>query len=843
MNFKTTAVLLLSLLIIGSYFIVIERNAPTTFQREETLSTQQHKDGTPLFTTNQLATESVIKIDLQRPDTDTITLEKENQDWHQIQPIQFPLSTWAIKELIDEAATLRYSLRFNPTTTNDDDLPSLQEAALDPPQATLSLTLDKETPTTQTIHIGKTAIGGRTYAKINDDPHIYVVNNDLRNQILEKDLTDWRKTSIDVPTPGQIGKITLTNNDQTFSIHNNSGNWFFSPPNNGRVDTQAVEKLVGAFNTLYIRKFIADQPEDLSIYGLDAPTNTVSLYAPIDTTPTTQPAQTQPSQEPKETPQEHLPLHTLNIGAPADLTDEQVFTTWSHNGSPENVVFTIAKSDTDKFNKSIDDLRDPRVTPLTSSDIRELTVQRPTDTYKLLRTPTGWSFGDPNPGFDVDTNEASSLVQAITTATAKSFESNSTTTNQPLVTVTLAAIGQPQPDLLQIYPPNNSTQTHPVRRNDESVLYHVPTEPLERIMTPVLALRERTVLATTPNQVKRIMIEQPDGVRYIFEQNQNPSTTTDTNVDADADTDTTTNNTEIETDQIWTLIGHESFETPALRELVDLLFPLKAENWIEMKTQDDALSPQPHQVTVHFTTSDSNQQTLSIDLSRRCGSLPGVTDDNICFELNSRLIELLQTEFANRTLLPFTVNEIASVTMVTANDSVTITRNDTGNYITNTNATLDQSAAGTLFDTLAGLRTQQYITPQHILQPPLKIELTTTSGQTHRLAFASTDQPNNTVTNGDQWFTLDAQTIEKLHLHVVSTNQEEPEPTNHNDEETNEEPKPIDNDNEKTSNENEEISNTAQTPPTTTPSEPSAPHTETPTTPTEEDTPPINNGS
>ena len=267
MNFKTTVVLLLLLLMVGGYFVFVEQGAVTTYDREEVQSRQRGQTGTPLFTADELPTESVSGVEIKPRDGAPVTLVKKGQNWQQVQPVRFPLNGWSIKQLVDDTATLRYTQRFDPAASgNDPNLPSREKASLDPPEATVTLTVNDNPSASQTIHLGKTSIGGRSYVMINDNPHIYVVNDDLHQQVIKDDFNAWRKTSLDTPTEGQIDRLTLTYTDQAITAHKVDTQWSFSPPHSGRVDTQVIDSIIGGMGCdlrSKVRRRSARRPFDL----------------------------------------------------------------------------------------------------------------------------------------------------------------------------------------------------------------------------------------------------------------------------------------------------------------------------------------------------------------------------------------------------------------------------------------------------------------------------------------------------------------------------------------------------------------------------------------------------
>jgi len=783
MRYKTTLELLAALLIIGGYFIFVERDLLTTYDREQNRSQGQAQRGTALFTADQLPTESIDSATIQwQGDDAAVVLTKQGQDWLQTQPVNFPLNTWSVRQMIDDAARLRYTQRFEPASAEGQDLPTLGRASLLPPRVTVILETQGPDAIRQTLRLGKTTLGGRAYAMINDDPQVYLVNDALHRKIIDSKVADWRKTTIDAPTQGRAQQIMLTQSGQTIPMHKAQGRWSLGSPYSGRVDTEAVTRLLAAVGGMYITKFVADQPQDLSIYGLDQPAVVLSIHLPAtETEATPQPAQTQPTtapsaqdaQDAQDTTADQITsppqprVSTLRIGATEDLSNEQYFAAWSPDGAAPQVVFTLSKADVEKFNISADDLRDARMTPLAPTDVKEVSLDRAQGgKINLLRSSAGWSFAPPGPGFEADSAAVSSLVESITQTQAHAYDAaQEVALADPLATIRLAAIGAAEPDTLRIYPGDESN-TYAVRRNDETVIYRVPADPLSAVFESASYYRQRTVLDLDPDQVTGVTLVRSDTPPYVFERRSD-------------DTDSTVTATQPATTQpamqpaatqpaatrtgLWRLVGNDNFEAFAFNHLLARVCSLRVGRWLDIHP-----SPAPQTtLTVKIEAEGRTTTTVAVDPVRRIGTLDPTADSPQWFELDHSIMNLLESEFRDRTLFAVGLSDIQSVTVVYEDGSVTLGPDESGRYVADDDQEVDQAAAGALFDTLAGLRVERYFEPVHVPQPPIKFEIKTRDGRSYRLAFSESEGPQNVATDGDRWFALDAETIARLRVPLV----------------------------------------------------------------------------
>lgn len=764
MNTKTTNVLLILLLIVGAYFVFFEKDTTTTYEREQATDRQRGQDGNAVFTADEMPSETVHEVTMQTGQDPPVVLVKEGQDWYQDQPVRFGLNTWSARQVVQDIAGLRYTQRFDPATSEGDALPTLGQAALDPPRATVTVRFANGQPIAQTIALGDRTVGGSGYARINDDSRVYIVDDTLHRQVLDTDVTDWRKRSIDAPTEGQASRVTLTRDGDTISATKTDGVWSLDDPHSGRADAQVIGDLLGGLGAMSIRQFVADNPTDLSLYGLDEPWAVLSVYLPPSQQPTSpddRAAQTQPAAADADVGGDdsiaQAPMRTLRIGAAVDLKEEEYFATWSARGEAPDVVFTISASDREKLVKSVDQWRDARITTIKASDARRLTIERPQQaTVDLLRSSVGWTFADPGPGFEADGGLVSALVDSITAAKAQAYEPRITTTAQPLAVVRLEAIGRTEPDVLRVYPLHND-QGYGVLRNHETTMYRVATAHLASVFEPAVSLRERTALNVSADQLTRLAITHEDGRAYVFERQQGP----DPAAPATTGPATAQGGT-------WTLMGQEQFESVAFQELLDDLLPLRTQRWLETGPQPrDSRPPSSPAgggaLTVAIETADGHHHAVSVDTAGHTGSIAaGPAHETQWFELSQELVGQLSAEFRLRNIVPLTVQDIEAIEVIREDGAVRVGRDETDRYVAQSQIQIDQAAAGQLFDTVAGLRVDRFIPPQHVPQPPLRMVIHTRHGKTYRLAFLEPQDSRCVATDGDQWFTVNADTFAKL---------------------------------------------------------------------------------
>lgn len=667
MNFKTTLLLLVMLAIVGVFFLwdkdhpSVDVNAPAADQTKQPLL-----DGTK-FDKDKIASVTIEK------DGKSVTLTKQGNDWMQTQPVTFKLNSWSASQPGDRALALTYTDKLTPGSPGRGDSPTLKEVNLDKPLAVVTVKFSDDTPA-QVFKLGRKSVGGRGYLMINDDKSLYVVNDELHKSILDDSINNWRSKSLKAPTEGQINQLTKDDGHGDIQVVKTEGNWAFAGSNTGRVARDAVSGLLGAINGIYISKFVADQPKDLSAYGLDDPTVKVTMQLPALVDKSEKDAKADKKSEDKTDAKPRY--QTFVIGAPVDLKKERYFATFADGKGVGDVVFEISKSDFDKFDKTVDDLRQARITPLVTADVTKILLrQGKTTRLQLLKGPNGWGYGDPKPGYGLDQDLAKDLLNAITDAKAESYTVHPKV-DTPLLTVTLSATGHASDDVLKIY---DGAKDYTVIRNNETVGYHVPKDKLAKVTeTSVALLRNRVIKDWKPKDLKMVDVVLPDGTDLHFARK----------------------------DAAWKLDGYDKHESMALGELLDAIAPLKADSWQVQGPVGDS---------VYTITYGNDDQTLvvKVDPATRVATLE---EPNLTFMVSQDVVDKLKAELRPRTIVDVTRDAMQKVQVVTRDQKIIIEQKD-GKFTAADGSKLDETKVGTLFDTLAGLRVEHYLKPKKMALP------------------------------------------------------------------------------------------------------------------------------
>ena len=155
------------------------------------------------------------------------------------------------------------------------DLPAF---GLDPAHLTVSLHLGEDTKRTLSVGDEKSVEAGTTqrYLKRDDGETLYLVRTGLLKD-LSKSVTDFRdKAVVNIPE-GKITQVVVTREGREgFTLSRGEENaWEIDRKSEGTLKTATLSQFVADLRELRGFEIAADNPEDLSLYGLDNPTITL----------------------------------------------------------------------------------------------------------------------------------------------------------------------------------------------------------------------------------------------------------------------------------------------------------------------------------------------------------------------------------------------------------------------------------------------------------------------------------------------------------------------------------------------------------------------------------------
>jgi hypothetical protein len=243
------------------------------------------------------------------------------------------------------------------------------------------------------------------YVQIEDEPAIYAVTGDLKQQMSEKPdaFRDKRLSEVNV---AEVEKFELKTDAGTIVAARESGNWELIQPLKARGDGQRIQDLLAELLTAQVEGFAANDKTNLGNFGLTEPQGTITLHV-----------------EDREEPV------VLNIGEPigASLAGEE---NAKGGGSQEkryatastrNAIFEISPDLGKILNTKPNDIRDRNVVRLNPDIVDRMTItSEKGNPIVLVREGEHWKIkGDPE--IPANDTAANTLLDNIGKAKAEQF--------------------------------------------------------------------------------------------------------------------------------------------------------------------------------------------------------------------------------------------------------------------------------------------------------------------------------------------------------------------------------------------------------------------------------------
>ena len=338
MNFKTTLLLLVALVIVGTFVLFRGRPSDDT--------------SPPSVTRKLLPIESfaVSEISVTNSDGSVMTITKGNAgEWRLTKPVAAAAERFAVDDLVRAVTSLE-------STSQVDVTPA---TGLENPRYTVSIIADGKT---HEVQIGDpSAVGENLYVKLPSETKADVVAGSQLVAQLAKPVKDYRKTQLTNATVEQFHSVTITREGQPLSLAKVDGVWTITGPTTMPADAAAVNDVLYGVTGLRAEDFVS---ESFDAAAVGRPQVRIS-YTTSGTAVTTQAAK------------------TIIIGQPSDIGRKSLLAT-----SPDlAAVVKIPATAIDAFNKTALDLRDKQVLSLDAMKIDriDLTSDRAATTQPATR--------------------------------------------------------------------------------------------------------------------------------------------------------------------------------------------------------------------------------------------------------------------------------------------------------------------------------------------------------------------------------------------------------------------------------------------------------------------------
>ncbi len=594
--------------------------------------------------------------------------EDEVGEWNLVEPMEWPADMDAVDTLLGalEWASARRTLEGI-------DEADRSRFGFDDPRLTASFTAaDQEVPLT---FGGEDALQSGLYLTLDDPTTAYVVGQDLLEAI-DHDAEHFRDRAL----LSRFGTSTVT----TFEIEDAEGirrivreddRFHLEAPVQGLASAPKLREILRALGDLTATRFVDESPDDLSAYGLDAPTRTVRL-------------------EREALPDQDGDL-VIRFGGPCAAEGEGEGGV--HVRVDEGPV--VCASAVEGLDTPVAELRETRLVTTDESELERLTIEQGGRTLVLERDPEELTFtltGAGDAPVDVDDDALAELMRELRSVRATGYQPSDGPIAQPWLTLSFVGADEEVVEEVRVGRPSATGLV--ASRGDEPVTLTLPPEAADVLTISTLRFRSRRLIEEDVDEAVAVDVEgrvrqtlERDGLKWRM--------TAPFSADA---------------------------ERPVVRDAVRAIASLEAVRF-------DAESATPAHglgrisATLRFETSDGEDEhdhdhgdepdedrpaersyTIEIGAETEGGAFARLEGDPAVFVVTEAVVDALDGDFVARDVLATELDALAGVAIDREGLSVTLTKDDDG-WHTSDGGLADRERTRALGDAVALVRVAEVV--------------------------------------------------------------------------------------------------------------------------------------
>ena len=384
MKLRATLVLLITAVALGAFIFGLDRWSRSTRERRERAAhvvnvTRANIQGFTIHNGDEL-----------------IRVKAEGDAWKMIAPWQDDADAGVVDQLLDAIQSLRPEDVITDWGKIEKKRQLLKDFGLN--KSRLRLKLDGKQMPAEFLFGLDTAIQGESYLRIADDDAVYVINDDLKNIVSKKpeDFRDHRMTPF---LTTLINRAIFRVSGGEIELAKEQDNWLLVRPIKGRASNDAVVDILTRMNQTQITKFVSDNSSNPGSFGLDSPSNVVTLFG------------------------DDGEKVEIQIGSPVPSNPGSVYA-----GLPQRKsVVEVGKAFANLFNITPNDLRDRKIARINPDLIDRVTIET-ADKPKIVlgRDESRWRFLSPTSA-PANADSITRLVQGINDGEVSDFVSDTAT--------------------------------------------------------------------------------------------------------------------------------------------------------------------------------------------------------------------------------------------------------------------------------------------------------------------------------------------------------------------------------------------------------------------------------
>ncbi len=219
----------------------------------------------------EVASDDIEEIAIKSAEGETSRLRRTDGTWRLTEPVAVEADQSEISSITSSAASLEIQ------RVVDEQATDLKQYGLDPARIEMSFTA-KGQPARRILLGEKTPTGTEVYAKLPDQPKVFLVSSFLESTFNKNTLALRDKTALKFDNAAVDG-FEVVSGTTTLQFAKKGSEWSIVKPIAARADLSAVEGAIARLGSVQMQGITAEQAGDLKQYGLDAPTASMTVVS------------------------------------------------------------------------------------------------------------------------------------------------------------------------------------------------------------------------------------------------------------------------------------------------------------------------------------------------------------------------------------------------------------------------------------------------------------------------------------------------------------------------------------------------------------------------------------
>jgi len=259
MNGKKIALLSTILLLLAGFYYFYEVRY-TGQQKEKAASSRK---------VLKIKHDDIDRVRIMKPE-DTLVLERRDDGWFLVQPVEARADTWSVDHMINTLADGTWEREVSPLPKN------LADFGLADPEIDVTLSVKGLAESSRVVIGAENPTGNMRYVRVGEEERVLLVYARFKDA-LDKTPDDLRDKHVLRFEEDQVFKILWRAGEKTFAAERKDNKWVLIEPADEKISESRIKSLVWRLGDLKFKKIYENPEHSFSYYSLSKPYGRIKL--------------------------------------------------------------------------------------------------------------------------------------------------------------------------------------------------------------------------------------------------------------------------------------------------------------------------------------------------------------------------------------------------------------------------------------------------------------------------------------------------------------------------------------------------------------------------------------